>query len=80
MPQAKVEVALFDLADLQSVRDWANRALDFGFPLDVLVNKWVQMVAAHYLLVGCMTWGCGSQSVGRLQVANSPPSAGHVQP
>lgn len=39
LPEAKLEVAEFDLADLQSVRDWANRALDFGFPLDVLVNN-----------------------------------------
>ncbi|GAB4823373.1 hypothetical protein N2152v2_010419 [Parachlorella kessleri] len=38
-PEAKLEVAVFDLADLSSVRDWANKALSFGFPVDVLVNN-----------------------------------------
>ena len=38
MPGAKVEVCQFDLGDLQSVRDWANKALDFGHPVSVLVN------------------------------------------
>jgi NAD(P)-dependent dehydrogenase (short-subunit alcohol dehydrogenase family) len=32
-----VEVAVMDLASLASVRDWAQRAQDFGHPLDVLV-------------------------------------------
>ena len=40
MPSARgVEVATFDLADLGSVRAWAQRAQDFGLPLDVLVNN-----------------------------------------
>lgn len=40
MPQARgIEVATFDLADLGSVRAWAQRAQDFGLPLDVLVNN-----------------------------------------
>ena len=30
---------MFDLAELSSVREWANRALSFGFPVDVLVNN-----------------------------------------
>ena len=34
-----VEVAIFDLADLASVKAWASRAQDFGLPLDVLVNN-----------------------------------------
>lgn len=34
-----VEVAVFDLADLASVRAWASRAQDFGLPLDLLVNN-----------------------------------------
>lgn len=40
MPTARgIEVAVFDLADLASVRAWAQRAQDFGLPLDVLVNN-----------------------------------------
>lgn len=40
VPQARgIEVATFDLADLGSVRAWAQRAQDFGLPLDVLVNN-----------------------------------------
>jgi NAD(P)-dependent dehydrogenase (short-subunit alcohol dehydrogenase family) len=31
------EIAVFDLADLESVRTWARRAQEFGLPLDVLV-------------------------------------------
>ncbi|PRW60169.1 retinol dehydrogenase 13 [Chlorella sorokiniana] len=34
-----IEVAIFDLADLATVRAWAQRAQDFGLPLDVLVNN-----------------------------------------
>ncbi|EFN53158.1 hypothetical protein CHLNCDRAFT_26048 [Chlorella variabilis] len=34
-----VEVAVMDLADLGSVRAWAQRAQDFGHPVDVLVNN-----------------------------------------
>jgi hypothetical protein len=34
-----LEVAAFDLANLASVRAWAGRALDFGLPLDLLVNN-----------------------------------------
>ena len=30
---------MFDLADLESVRQWAARAQDFGLALDVLVNN-----------------------------------------
>eukprot|EP00891_Asterochloris_glomerata_P004610 jgi/Astpho2/4610/Aster-00184 len=36
---AKVESLSLDLADLQSVRDLANRCLDMGHPLDVLINN-----------------------------------------
>lgn len=32
-----VEVAPLDLADLATIRDWTQRALDFGHPIDVLV-------------------------------------------
>lgn len=34
-----VEVADLDLADLKTVREWGQRAQDFGHPLDVLVNN-----------------------------------------
>ena len=34
-----VETAIFDLADLGSVREWGKRAQDVGLPLDVLVNN-----------------------------------------
>lgn len=40
VPTARgIELAIFDLADLPSVRAWAQRAQDFGLPLDVLVNN-----------------------------------------
>ena len=39
VPGAKVEVARLDLAELATVRDFAARALDKGFPLDVLINN-----------------------------------------
>ena len=39
MPGAKVEVARLDLGELATVRDFAARALDKGFPLDVLINN-----------------------------------------
>ena len=39
MPGAKVEVAQLDLGDLATVRNFASRALDKGFPLDVLINN-----------------------------------------
>lgn len=40
MPQARgIELAIFDLADLATVREWAQRAQDFGLQLDVLVNN-----------------------------------------
>jgi len=39
VPGAKVEVAQLDLGDLATVRDFASRALDKGFPLDVLINN-----------------------------------------
>ncbi|KAL4459034.1 hypothetical protein ABPG75_013899 [Micractinium tetrahymenae] len=40
VPQGRgVELVNFDLADLSSVRAWAQRAQDFGHPLDVLVNN-----------------------------------------
>ncbi len=51
MPDARgVEVAVFDLADLASVRAWAQRAQDFGLPLDVLVNN-----------AGEPFWQCGKR-------------------
>ena len=40
VPNARgIELAIFDLADLNSVREWGKRAQDFGLPLDVLVNN-----------------------------------------
>lgn len=39
VPGAKVEVALLDLANLSTVRDFANKALDVGKPLDILINN-----------------------------------------
>ena len=40
VPTARgIELAIFDLADLGSVREWAKRAQDFGLPLDLLVNN-----------------------------------------
>ena len=39
VPGAKVEVAILDLANQASVKDFAKRALDIGAPLDVLVNN-----------------------------------------
>lgn len=40
VPNARgLEIAQFDLSDLESVRSWAQRAQDFGLPLDVLVNN-----------------------------------------
>ena len=39
MPGAKVEAVFVDLADLSTVRTFANKALDGGAPLDVLVNN-----------------------------------------
>ncbi len=46
VPGAKVEVAQLDLGDLATVRDFASRALDKGFPLDVLVNNAGALLAA----------------------------------
>ena len=43
MRGAKVESLPLDLADLQSVRDLANRCLDMGHPLDVLINNAVRV-------------------------------------
>ena len=39
MPSAKVEAVCVDLADLSSIRAFADKALDGGRPLDVLVNN-----------------------------------------
>ena len=39
VPGANVEVAILDLANQASVKDFAKRALDIGAPLDVLVNN-----------------------------------------
>ncbi len=39
VPGAKVEAVSVDLADLASIRAFANKALDGGRPLDVLVNN-----------------------------------------
>lgn len=36
---SSVELAVFDLADLNSVSDYAKRALDTGRPIDVLLNN-----------------------------------------
>lgn len=38
-PGAKVESVTFDLADLQSVKDFSKKALDQGMPLDLLINN-----------------------------------------
>jgi NAD(P)-dependent dehydrogenase (short-subunit alcohol dehydrogenase family) len=38
-PDAKVEVALLDLADLSSVESFANAVLATGSPVDILVNN-----------------------------------------
>lgn len=34
-----IELAALDLADLATIREWGQRARDFGLPLDVLVNN-----------------------------------------
>lgn len=67
MPTARgVEVAVFDLADLASVRAWAQRAQDFGLPLDVLVNNAgeaplvVEMARLAWWLAHCL---CGCDGV-----------------
>ena len=39
VPSAKVEAVCVDLADLSSIRAFADKALDGGRPLDVLVNN-----------------------------------------
>ena len=39
MPGAKVEAVFVDLADLSTIRTFADKALDGGRPLDVLVNN-----------------------------------------
>lgn len=39
VPSANVELALFDLADLDSVRDFSKSFLDSGEQLDVLINN-----------------------------------------
>ena len=39
VPGAKVEVAILDLANQASIKDFASRALDIGSKLDVLINN-----------------------------------------
>lgn len=58
VPTARgVELAIFDLADLASVRAWAQRAQDFGLPLDVLVNNagkgWLKVDCRLIAGAGC---------------------------
>ena len=38
-PTARVEAVQLDLTDLESVRSFANKALDAGRALDVLINN-----------------------------------------
>ena len=60
-----IELAVFDLADLASVRAWALRAQDFGLPLDLLVNNAGVMACPQqatkdgfeYQLVRGLGWG-----------------------
>lgn len=65
---AKVESLSLDLADLQSVRDLANRCLDMGHPLDVLINNAVRVesvLSAQVVLVQ-------TQAVGTLAPVAAP--------
>ena len=65
---AKVESLSLDLADLQSVRDLANRCLDMGHPLDVLINNAVRVesvLSAQVVLVQ-------TQAVGTLAPVVAP--------
>jgi NAD(P)-dependent dehydrogenase (short-subunit alcohol dehydrogenase family) len=39
VPKASVELSVFDLASLASIRDFAARELDSGLPLDLLVDN-----------------------------------------
>ena len=39
LPAAKLEVQYVDLGDLQTVREFTKRALDFGGTIDVLLNN-----------------------------------------
>ena len=46
-PGAKVEAVQLDLTDMNSIRSFANKALDVGRPLDVLVNNAGSRMPAH---------------------------------
>ena len=50
---------MFDLSDLQSVRDWTSRALDFGHALDVLVNNAGARVCVCVCVRVCVCFGEG---------------------
>ncbi len=58
MPGAKVEVALMDLANLATIRDFANRALDIGKPLDILINNAGSVVFMFHIIVKCTGQTC----------------------
>ena len=50
LPQAQLEVRRIDLADLGSVRDFAQALLDQGRPVDVLINNAGVMAPPHRML------------------------------
>ena len=52
MPGAKAEAVPLDLGNLASVRALAQKCLDSGHPLDVLVNN-----AGKCHLHPCKSWG-----------------------
>lgn len=60
---AGIELASIDLADLSTVREWGQRALDFGLPLDLLVNNAGECSDFNDALhLVCIRW-CGCPEV-----------------
>ena len=53
MPGAKVEAVFVDLADLSTIRTFANEALDGGAPLDVLVNNAGELMSHTHVDPAC---------------------------
>ena len=56
MPGAKVEAVFVDLADLSTIRTFANKALDGGAPLDVLVNNAGELMSHIHMDPACKVY------------------------
>ncbi|KAI3436274.1 hypothetical protein D9Q98_002327 [Chlorella vulgaris] len=65
-----VEVAIMDLADLSSVRDWAKRAQDFSEPLDVLICNAGVMACPQQQTKDGFEYQLGVNHLGHFLLAN----------